>query len=113
MLVLVLGFFASHGGTIPPHVLVSKLKPDLLLINESSCTIILLELTCPWDANIATSHTFKLEKYSPLVADLSRRYTVHYYPVEISVRGQVSKSNRARLKSLVFNGILLWIRCGH
>ena len=97
------GFFASHGGTIPPHVLVSNLKPDLLLINESSCTIILLELTCPWDANIATSHTFKLEKYSPLVADLSRRYTVHYYPVEISVRGQVSKSNRARLKSFVFN----------
>ena len=63
----------------------------------------MVELTCPWDSNIASSHDFKSEKYSPLVADLSRHFRVHYYPVEISVRGQVSKGNRARIKSFIYN----------
>ena len=63
----------------------------------------MVELTCPWDGNIASSHDFKSEKYSTLVADLSRHYNVHYYPVEVSVRGQVNKSNKARIKSFVFN----------
>ena len=62
-----------------------------------------LELTRPWDSNVARNRTFRLEKYSSLVADPSRRFTFHYYPDEISVRGQVSKGNRARLKSLGFH----------
>ena len=97
------GFFAPHGGTIPPDVLVTTFRPDLFLINETSRIIVMVELTCPWDGNIASSHDFKSEKYSPLVADLSRHYSVRYYPVEISVRGQVTKSNKARIKSFVFN----------
>ena len=36
------------------------------------------------------------------MADLSRRFKVFYYPIEISVRGQVSKSNKARIKSFVY-----------
>ena len=96
------GFFAPHGGTIPPDILVTTLRPDIFLVNESSGTIIMVELTCPYDSNIATSHVFKSEKYAPLVADLSRRFRVQYYPIEISVRGQVSKNNKARIKSLIY-----------
>ena len=61
-----------------------------------------LELTCPWDANISRSHDFKQEKYAPLVADLSRDYKVFHFSIEVSVRGQVSKGNRARLKAFVY-----------
>ena len=96
------GLQAPHGGTIPPHVLTTSLRPDIFLFNDSSRECIVFELTCPWDNNIDRSHTYKEEKYSPLVADLARNYTVSHFSVEISVRGQITKPNRARLKSLAY-----------
>ena len=92
------GHQAPHGGTIPPHILVTALKPDVVVINELSQEVIIFELTCPWDANIARSHSYKSEKYSPLVADLSRTHVVSFFSIEVSARGQVSKENRSRLK---------------
>ena len=65
------GYMAPHGGTIPPHILVTSLRPDVFIFNESTRTAIIFELTCPWDRNIERSHTFKEEKYAPLSADLS------------------------------------------
>ena len=62
----------------------------------------MFELTCPWDSNIVRSHDFKSEKYAPLIADLSQRYVVSFFPVEVSARGQITKNNRTRLKSFVF-----------
>ena len=96
------GFQAPHGGVIPPNVLVTPLRPDLFLVDESARQVVLLELTCPWDSNISRAHDFKQEKYAPLVADLSVNYKVFHFSVEVSVRGQVSKGNRARLKSFIY-----------
>ena len=93
------GFQAPHGGTIPPHILVTALKPDIFIYSETSQVVIIFELTCPWDSNISRSHQYKSEKYAPLVADLSRDRIVHFFSVEISARGQVSKDNQSRLKS--------------
>ena len=36
---------------------------------------------------------------SALVTDLSRNFRVKYYPVEVSVRGQITKNNAARFKT--------------
>ena len=58
------------------------------------------ELTSPWETNIERSHTYKEGKYAPLVADLSRSYTVLQFSVEVSARGFISKPNKARLKAL-------------
>ena len=97
------GFLAPHGGVIPPHILATTLKPDLFVINELSKEIVIIELTCPWDSNIERSHTYKQEKYATLVADLSRDFRVRYYPIEVSVRGQVSGRNKSRFKSFLFD----------
>ena len=96
------GYMAPGGGSIPPNVLVTNLRPDIFIINETSREVIVFELTCPWDSNIARSHDFKENKYAPLVADLSRRYKTFNFSVEISVRGQVSKHNKERLKALTY-----------
>ena len=96
------GMNAPHGGVIPPHIIVTNLKPDLFLCNEAAGVVVILELTCPWDSNITRSHDFKREKYAPLVGDLSRHFKVFYFPIEVSVRGQVSKANRARFKEFLF-----------
>ena len=50
---------------IPLRILVTALKPDIVIVNDDSLEVIILELTCPWDANIARSHSFKSEKYAP------------------------------------------------
>ncbi len=96
------GFLFPHGGVIPPHLLVTSLRPDLFLANEAARVAVLFELTCPWDGNITRSHEFKRKKYAPLVGDLSHHFTVFYFPIEVSVRGQISKGNRARFKAFVF-----------
>ena len=96
------GYEAPHGGTIPPHILVTSLRPDLFLVNENARKVIVFELTCPWDANVDSSHNYKQEKYAPLVADLSRNFTVYQFSVEVSVRGQISKSNKERLKAFIY-----------
>ena len=96
------GFQAPHGGTIPPHILVTNLRPDLFIVDEVTKEAVLFELTCPWDANIIRSHNYKEEKYAPLVADLSRSFKTFHFSFEVSARGQVTKSNRARIKQLAF-----------
>ena len=41
------GYQAPHGGTIPPHVLVTALKPDIFVFSRQSQEVVVLELTCP------------------------------------------------------------------
>ena len=96
------GFEALHGGTIPPYILVTNLRPDLFIVSENLQRAIVIELTCPWDTNIQRSHTYKQEKYAPLVADLSQRLTVFHFSIEVSVRGQISKENQNRIKAFTF-----------
>ena len=93
---------APNGGSIPPHVLVTNLKPDIFIVDEVSMVAVVFELTCPWDGNISRSHDYKEDKYAPLVADLSRRFRTHHFSVEVSVRGQVTKENKVRLKAFVY-----------
>ncbi|NCF47118.1 MAG: hypothetical protein GWP24_06070 [Alphaproteobacteria bacterium] len=92
------GLQGPNGGTIPPDVLVTNLKPDIFIRDIASSRVCIFELTCPWDANISNAHNYKQEKYAPLVADLARHHVVSHYSIEISVRGQVSKENKSRLK---------------
>ena len=96
------GYTAPHGGTIPPNILVTSLKPDLFIVNEREAKAILFELTVPWDANIQRSHVYKEGKYAALIADLSQRLTVYHFSIEISVRGLVTKDNRCRLKAFIY-----------
>ena len=93
------GFHAPHGGVVPPHILVTNLKPDLFIVNETKREVILFELTCPWERNIDRDHVYKEAKYAPLVADLSRNFAVFQYSVEVSARGLITKQNKARLKA--------------
>ena len=95
------GYQAPHGGTVPPHVLVTALKPDIVIVSSVSQEVIVFELTCPWDRNIVRSHNMKTEKYAPLIADLAQSYVVSFYAVEVSARGQITKDNRSRLKSFL------------
>jgi hypothetical protein len=95
------GHTAGSGSVFPPHIIVTAQKPDLVLINEIAKKVIIFELTCPWDHNIVRAHDYKVGKYASLVSDLSRNFEVDLFCVEVSVRGQVTRSNKSCLKSFL------------
>ena len=94
----------SYGtyGTIPIDIFVTAQRPDLVLVDRQLNKIVLFELTVPWDRNVQTAHDYKMGKYASLAMDLERAgFIVDLFCFEVSVRGQISKANRARLKCLV------------
>ena len=53
-------------STIPSDIVVTNLRPDLVLIDRQSMEITMLELTVPYDSNIDSAHERKSERYEPL-----------------------------------------------
>ena len=86
----------------PPDVIVTTQRPDVVVLNMEERRVVIFELTCPFDSNVNTAHDFKMGKYASLVNDLrGDGYVVDLFCVEVSVRGQISKANRARIKSFL------------
>ena len=87
-----------NGSTIPPDILVTLSRPDLVIINRSLKSVYLLELTCSFERNILAAHQRKSTKYVPLKSDIeSEGYTCTLIPFEIGSRGHVTKINRSNI----------------
>ena len=87
-----------NGGTIPPDVITTQLKPDLVILNRSEKTIFLLELTCSFETNIEAANLRKMTKYSALKSDLEEKgYKCHLIPFEVGSRGHISRSNKLNI----------------
>ena len=79
------------GGTLPPHIVISTQRPDLLV-----------ELTVPFETNVDDAHKRKVERYETLIQDIREsRYEVTFEGVEIGSRGHVDKANKNRLKNIL------------
>lgn len=61
------------GGTIPPHLLTTSARPDLVIADEEKKELSIYELTCPFDAqkNIAAARQRKLARYQSLPRDVA------------------------------------------
>ena len=62
------GHTAAGGGSIPPELCVTTLKPDIVILNDQAKTIHLFELTCPSENNIEQRHTEKSNSALSLAA---------------------------------------------
>ena len=90
------------GGTIPPHILTTSQRPDIVTVFDESKEIVIIELTVPFETNLEDAHRRKVDKYSSLVQDIQERgYTVSLYAVEVGVRGLLSRDNKHRFKQLL------------
>jgi hypothetical protein len=95
------GHGAGNGGTFPPNIIATSQRPDIV-INREGQQIIIFELTCPWDQNTDKMHTFKTDKYAALLNDLLHAgFKVDLFCFEVSMRGQITKANKAQLKSFL------------
>ena len=86
-----------NGGTIPPHLAVTPLRPDIVIMDNSSINI--FELTCPFETNIDKQHNYKMNKYAHLLTDITT-LKPSLIAFEIGARGTVTPENRDRLRKL-------------
>ena len=93
---------AGGGRIFPQEIIVTNQRPDVVAVNAEKRNVIIFELTCPFDSNVDTAHEYKMNKYAALVNDLNNSgFVVDLFCVEVTVRGQITKANRARIKSFV------------
>ena len=91
------------GGTIPPHIVTTVQRPDLVIIDKSTnpASVSLVELTIPFTRNIAGANTRKRERYEFLAADIDAAgYKCINLPLEICSRGHVNNRNRETLVNI-------------
>ena len=58
------------GLTIPPEVIVTSSRPDLVIHYPEANVIKIIELTVPFEINIEKEHTYKTNKYATLIQDI-------------------------------------------
>ena len=97
------------GGTVPPEILVTAEKPDIVIIDNSAAQItgigkskvIIIELTCPWEERLEKAREHKTEKYSSLIHDIQATgHEVAFIPLEIGVRGIINRSNKSSIREI-------------
>ena len=90
-----------NGSTIPPDIVVTLSRPDLVLINRIEKSVYVLELTCSFERNIQAAHQRKTTKYTSLKADIESMV-----PFEIGSRGHVTTNNKENIiHAFVYNKI--------
>ena len=90
-----------EGGTIPPDVLVTAEKPDIVILHRLIKHLVVIELTCPWEENLEDARQRKSNKYAPLIADIEQKgFSVEYFPLEVGARGIINKANKETIKDI-------------
>ena len=88
------------GGTVPPDIMPTELKPDIVIIWKDTKQVAIIELTVPFESNIDNANKRKTEKYSCLDDYIkSAGYKVYFWVLEVGSRGYISKVNMASLKN--------------
>ena len=82
------------GGTLPPEVLVTNLKPDIVIIDRKSKEVEIFELTVPGEHRIEISNKLKTEKYQHFLSDI-KSYKPSLAAFEIGAQtGYISNQNK-------------------
>ena len=64
--------FTTTGGALPVNIIVSKLRPDIVIVKTKKKFVHLSELTVPFEHYIYKAHERKTHKYANLVLDISQ-----------------------------------------
>lgn len=79
----------------PQEVAVTTLRPDMVLTSRSTKTILVVELTVPWEDRLSISHQQKSAKYQDLIDEaLLKGWHAIMFPIEVGCRGFPATSVR-------------------
>ncbi|XP_051928401.1 uncharacterized protein LOC127604984 [Hippocampus zosterae] len=89
----------------PSHIAVTTLRPDIVLVSESTKQAVLLELTVQWEDRLEEAFERKLSKYAGLVSDCQLAgWRARCFPVEVGCRGFAAHSLARAYCSLGIDG---------
>ena len=86
------GYQTSNGGSLPPSMTVTTLKPDIVIVDEKNKKAVIYELTVPFERNIPTQHKYKSDKYAHFETDI-KTHSTSVVAFEVGARGGLTKEN--------------------
>ena len=90
------------GLTIPPEVIVTSSRPDLVIHYPEANVIKIIELTVPFETNIEKEHTYKTNKYATLIQYIEdKQIASELTCVEVGCICYVSESNKIRITTIL------------
>ena len=88
-----------------PNIVETSLKPDTVLVSQQSKTLVVIELTFPWEENCEETHERNSLKYTDLIADCKDKgWNVWLFPLEVGCRGFPAQSVWKLLTRLGMSG---------
>ena len=90
------GYQTSNGGSIPPYMTVTTLKPDIVIVDENNKKAVIYELTVPFERNIDKQHKYKSNKYAHFETGITQCNT-QVIAFEVGSRGGLTTENTKRL----------------
>ena len=93
----------SSGGEILTAVEQGN-RPYMIVIDQKSKTVTVIECSCPWVTNMDRKDEEKTEKYQEVRAELQRRYHgfhIHQINVLLGVMGRYPASLKSSLAALL------------
>ena len=80
---------------VPTEIAITLLRPDIILVSKKTKSVVMCELTCPWEENAEWAHERKLLKYEDLKNEArDNGWNARVYAVEVGCRGFASRSLR-------------------
>ncbi len=85
----------------PEEVATTTLRQDMVLLSRSTKTIIVVELTVPWEDRLAISHELKKAKYQDLIDEAPiKGWNAALLPIEVGCHGFPATSVRYFLQKI-------------
>ena len=96
----------ENQSRFPQHIVRSTLRPDIVLVSESTKNIVIMELTVPWEDRLGEAHERKRTKYEQLIIDCrAQGWKAKCMPIEVGSRGFVGHSLHKALSALGITGV--------
>lgn len=82
------------------------MRPDITLVSESTKTIIIFELSVPWEDRLQEAYKRKRAKYEGLVIDFQKQgWKARCMPIEVGSKGFAGQSLYRACSALGIKGV--------
>ena len=89
----------------PVHIIQTEKRPDIVAWSDSKKSVLLIELTVPWEENREEAHERKKNHYESLHADcVEKGWICHVIPIEVGCRGFIGHSVISFLSKIGITG---------
>ena len=93
------------NSTMLEEVVVTALRPDMVLVARSVCKIVMVELTVPWETRMEAARERKLDRYAGLKAECEQNgWRAEVHTVEVGCRGFAGCSVRRWIRAMGVRG---------